>query len=55
MNEPLPTLMENSIQITWDYLWRTGELGDPEVAHHFAGFGSTLGSTWREAEADALK
>jgi hypothetical protein len=32
MNEPLPTLVENSIQIAWDYLERTGELGDPEVA-----------------------
>jgi len=32
MNEPLPILVENSIQIAWDYLERTGELGDPEVA-----------------------
>jgi hypothetical protein len=34
MNEPLPILVENSIQIAWDYLERTGELGDPEVASH---------------------
>ena len=32
MNEPLPILVENSIQIAWDYLERSGELGDPEVA-----------------------
>ena len=32
MNEPLPILVENSIQIAWDYLERTGALGDPEVA-----------------------
>jgi len=30
MNEPLPILVENSIQIAWDYLERTGELGDPK-------------------------
>ena len=27
--------MENSIQIAWDYLEATGELGDPEVAARF--------------------
>ena len=32
MDEPLPILMENSMMIAWDYLERTGELGDPEVA-----------------------
>ena len=32
MNEPLPILMENSLMIAWDYLERTGELGDPDVA-----------------------
>jgi hypothetical protein len=32
MNEPLPILMENSMMIAWDYLERTGELGDPDVA-----------------------
>jgi hypothetical protein len=35
MHEPLPILMENSIQIAWDYLERTGDLGDPEVASRF--------------------
>ncbi|MCS3892086.1 hypothetical protein M2171_001219 [Bradyrhizobium japonicum USDA 38] len=24
--------MENSIQIAWDYLERTGDLGDPSIA-----------------------
>jgi hypothetical protein len=28
MSEPLPVLMENSIQIAWDYLERSGDLGD---------------------------
>lgn len=32
MSEPIPNVMENAIQIAWDYLDRTGELGDPEIA-----------------------
>ncbi|MDO9297099.1 hypothetical protein [Bradyrhizobium sp.] len=32
MSEPLPILMERSIQIAWDYLERSGELGEPEAA-----------------------
>jgi hypothetical protein len=32
MYEPLPLLVENSFQIAWDYLERTGELGNREVA-----------------------
>lgn len=32
MAETLMSLMENSIQIAWDYLERTGELQDPEIA-----------------------
>jgi len=35
MSEPLPILMEKSIHIAWDYLERTGELGQPEVASRF--------------------
>jgi hypothetical protein len=35
MNEPLPHLMESSVQIAWDYLERTGELGDAAVASRF--------------------
>jgi hypothetical protein len=35
MDEPLPILMENAIQIAWDYLERTGELGEPEIASRF--------------------
>lgn len=35
MPEPLPILMENSIQIAWDYLERTGQLGEPEIASRF--------------------
>ena len=32
MSEPLPIIMEHSIQIAWDYLERTGDLGDPKAA-----------------------
>ena len=32
MQEPLPLLIENSIQIAWDYLEATGELGHPDTA-----------------------
>jgi hypothetical protein len=32
MDEPLPILMESSMMIAWDYLERTGELGDPDAA-----------------------
>jgi hypothetical protein len=35
MAEPLPIPMENAIQVAWDYLERTGELGDPEIASRF--------------------
>lgn len=35
MPEPLPILMEKSIQIAWDYLERSGELGEPEAASRF--------------------
>jgi hypothetical protein len=35
MTEPLPILIENSVQIAWDYLERTGELGDAAVASRF--------------------
>ena len=35
MPEPLPILMEKSIQIAWDYLERSGELGEPETASRF--------------------
>jgi hypothetical protein len=32
MNETLPSLIENSFQIAWDYLEATGELGNPDAA-----------------------
>jgi hypothetical protein len=35
MHEPLPLLLESSIQIAWDYLEATGELGDAEIAARF--------------------
>jgi hypothetical protein len=35
MSEPVPVLMENSIQIAWDYLERTGQIADPEFVSRF--------------------
>jgi hypothetical protein len=35
MGESLQILIENSIQIAWDYLERSGELGEPESAGRF--------------------
>lgn len=35
MPEPLPIVMEISIEIAWDYLERSGELGEPETASRF--------------------
>ena len=35
MEEPLPILIENALQIAWDYLERSGELGDPAEASQF--------------------
>jgi hypothetical protein len=35
MTEPLPLLIDSSIEIAWDYLNRTGELGDAIVAGRF--------------------
>ncbi|MEH2556568.1 hypothetical protein V1286_004097 [Bradyrhizobium algeriense] len=35
MTEPLPLLIESSIEIAWDYLARTGELDDAMVAGRF--------------------
>jgi hypothetical protein len=32
MQESLSILVENSIQIAWDYLERSGQLGNPGVA-----------------------
>ena len=30
MTEPLPTLVENSLQIAWDFLEASGEIQDPQ-------------------------
>ena len=35
MSEPLPLLMENSIQIAWDYLERAGEIDDGAFTSRF--------------------
>ena len=35
MDEPIPWLIEKSIQIAWDYLERTGELGNAAEASRF--------------------
>jgi hypothetical protein len=31
MSEPLPILMQNAVQIAWDYLERTGQIADPQA------------------------
>jgi hypothetical protein len=31
MSERLPTLVENAVQIAWDYLEKTGQIDDPEI------------------------
>ena len=38
MHEPLPILTETSVRIAWDYLDRTGDLGDPEIASRFLSY-----------------
>jgi hypothetical protein len=35
MTEPLPLLVESSLQIAWDFLKRSGEIGDPQQAAEF--------------------
>lgn len=35
MSEPLPTLIENAIQIAWNYLERTGQIKNPEFTSQF--------------------
>jgi hypothetical protein len=35
MAAPLPTLIENSLQIAWDYLDGSGELADPQQTAEF--------------------
>lgn len=37
MTESLPLLIESSIEIAWDYLERTGELDDADIACRFLG------------------
>ncbi|MET4842628.1 hypothetical protein [Bradyrhizobium japonicum] len=32
MTEPLPVLIENSLQIAWDFLDRSGGIADPQQA-----------------------
>jgi hypothetical protein len=31
MNDHLPILIENALQIAWDYLEQTGQIDDPEL------------------------
>ena len=35
MAEPLPALVESSLQIAWDYLGGVGEIGDPQQSAEF--------------------
>jgi len=35
MSEPLPLVVENSLQIAWDFLLASGEIADPQQAAEF--------------------
>ncbi len=35
MYEPIPILLQNSFQIAWDFLDRSGEIADADEASHF--------------------
>jgi len=48
VNEPLPILVESAIQIAWDYLERSGELGEPGEASP-----RLLGERWCARESGA--
>ena len=52
MTEPLPLLIESSIEIAWDYLARTGELGEAVVASRF--LSETIESMVRRGERRRL-
>jgi hypothetical protein len=52
MDQPLPILFENSIQIAWDYLERTGEIDDAFVASRF--LSDTIGIMMRRGERRRL-
>lgn len=53
MGEPLPILVENAIQIAWDYLERSGELGDPREASQF--LLKSIGAMVRQGERRRLR
>jgi hypothetical protein len=52
MDQPWPILFENSIQIAWDYLERTGEIDDAFVASRF--LSDTIGIMIRRGERRRL-
>jgi hypothetical protein len=52
MEEPLPILIENALQIAWEYLERSGELGDPAEASQF--LLQSMGRMLREGERRRL-
>ena len=53
MEEPLPVLFENAIQIASDYLERSGELGDPREASQF--LLKSIGAMVRQGERRRLR
>ena len=56
MNETLPSLIENSFQIAWDYLEATGELGNPDAAaRHLLDTIEVMIRQGREAAAASLR
>ena len=52
MTEPMPLLIESSVEIAWDYLARAGELGDAMVAGRF--LSDTIESMVRRGERRQL-
>jgi hypothetical protein len=52
MSERLPILLENSVQIAWDYLERTGEIDDAAAASRF--LASTIENMIRDGERRRL-
>ena len=51
MTEPLPALVENSLQIAWDFLDASGEIEDPQqTAEVLLGAVKTLLSAAKTAD-----
>ena len=52
MSLPATLLLEQSIQIAWDYLERTGEINEPDTASRF--LGETIAVMMRHGQTNRL-